>query len=72
MLKQALNLKKKKRRTDREINTPLYFLRCVQIGLKLADLDALDYGFVIDLFTESENDNCKYQQVASQADFDKF
>jgi len=54
------------------MNTPLYTLRCIQIGLRLSDLDVLDYGFVIDLFTETENDDYKYQQVATQADFDKF
>jgi len=54
------------------MNTPLYTLRCIQIGLRLSDLDVLDYGYVIDLFTESENDECKYQQVASQSDFDNF
>ena len=54
------------------MNTPLYTLRCIQIGLRLSDLDVLDYGFVIDLFTETDNDNYKYQQVETQADFDKF
>lgn len=54
------------------MNTALYTLRCIQVGLNLADLDHLDYGFVVDLFTENSNDDYKYQQVATQADFDKF
>ncbi len=58
--------------SERPINTPLYYLRCVQVGLNLSDLDHLDYGFVCDMFTESMNDEYKYQQKASQADFDKF
>lgn len=54
------------------MNTPLYILRCIQAGLRLTDLEMLDYGFVMDIFTEMDNDDYKYQQVASQADFDKF
>lgn len=54
------------------MNTALYTLRCVQVGLRLSDLDHLDYGFVLDIVTEHVNDDYKYQQVANQADFDKF
>lgn len=54
------------------MTTALYTLRCIQVGLKVTDLDHLDYGFIVDLFTENSNDDYKYQQVASQADFDKF
>jgi hypothetical protein len=38
----------------------------------LPDLDVLDYGFVMDIITESSNDDYKYRQLATQADFDKF
>lgn len=54
------------------MTTALYTLRCIQVGLNLTDLDHLDYGFIVDLFTENSNDDYKYQQKASQADFDKF
>jgi hypothetical protein len=54
------------------VNTPLYVLRCIQAGLKLSDLDVLDYGFVSDMLTELDNDSYKYKDVASQADFDRF
>lgn len=47
-------------------------LRCIQAGLKLSDLDDLSHGFVLDIFTESDNDNYKYKELASQADFDRF
>ncbi|MBQ2006734.1 MAG: hypothetical protein II205_04130, partial [Bacteroidales bacterium] len=60
------------RRSERELNTALYTLRCIQVGLKLSDLDCLDYGFVMDIITESSNDDYKYRQVATQADFDNF
>lgn len=54
------------------MNTALYTLRCIQVGLSLADLDSLDYGFVMDILAESSNDDFKYKEVANQADFDKF
>lgn len=54
------------------MNTPVYVLRCIQAGLRLTDLDELDYGFVVDMITEIGNDDCKYKQVATQDDFDKF
>jgi hypothetical protein len=42
------------------------------MGLGIADLDALDYGFVLDMMTESSNDDYKYKELASQEDFDRF
>ncbi len=42
------------------------------MGLRIADLDALDYGFILDMMTESSNDDYKYKQIASQEDFDRF
>jgi hypothetical protein len=47
-------------------------LRCIQVGLTIADLETLDYGFVMDIIAESSNDDYKYREVATQADFDKF
>jgi len=38
----------------------------------LSDLDVLEYGFVMDMMTELENDDYKYKSVATQADFDRF
>jgi len=54
------------------LNTPLYVLRCIQAGLRLSDLDVLDYGFVIDILTEIDNDSYNYKEVANQSDFDTF
>ena len=42
------------------------------MGLRLSDLDALDYGFILDMITESSNDDYKYKELASQEDFDRF
>lgn len=47
-------------------------LRCLQIGLRLSDLDNIDYGQVMDLLIEGGNDSCNYKQVATQDDFDAF
>lgn len=54
------------------MTTALFVLRAVQLGLSLDDLDGMEYGTVIDMMTESANDDCEYKQIATQADFDKF
>ena len=38
------------------MTTPLFLLRCVQLGLSMGDLDFLTIGLVNDMFTEREND----------------
>lgn len=50
----------------------LFLLRAVQLGLSLDDLDGLEYGMVVDMMTESSNDECAYDYVATQEDFDRF
>ena len=46
------------------MTTPLFLLRCVQIGLSLS---------VNDMFTEKENDEYDgWYEVAGQSDFDAF
>lgn len=62
----------KGRPTERPYTTALYLLRCIQIGLSMSDLDFLDYGTVIDMMTEAQNDNYQYKELATQADFDRF
>ena len=64
--------KKKRRGTDREINTAVYLLRALQVGLTLQDLECLDVGMVLDITTEAANDNENYTPMANQADFDRF
>ena len=54
------------------MNTPLFILRAVQLGLSMADLDLLSIGLVNDLFVENSNDGYPYQQIATQEDFDRF
>lgn len=50
----------------------LYALRCLQIGLHMADLEQLNYGDVVDMMIESGNDNYEYKTLATQEDFDRF
>ena len=54
------------------MTTPLFLLRCVQLGLSMVDLDLLSIGLVNDLFTERENDDVEYGYKAQQSDFDSF
>ena len=54
------------------MTTPLFLLRCVQIGLSIRDLDLLTIGMVNDMYAESGNDDFKYRELASQEDMDNF
>ena len=54
------------------MTTPLFLLRCVQIGLSIRDLDLLTIGMVNDMYAESRNDECNYATLATQEDFDRF
>lgn len=54
------------------MSTPLFLLRCLEIGLSLYDLDLLTIGMVNDMFIEKANDSYKYKEIASQEDFDNF
>lgn len=54
------------------MNTAVFLLRAVQLGISLADLDLLTIGMVNDMYTEAENDDVKYPIKATQKDFDNF
>ena len=54
------------------MTTPLFLLRCVQLGLSIQDLDLLSIGLVNDMYTESRNDEWKYCQIATQEDMDRW
>ena len=54
------------------MTTPLFLLRCLQIGLSLRELDLLTVGMVNDIFVENQNDDYEYDEVVDQADFDAF
>ena len=72
-IRTDVEAKKKLHATDREMTTPLFLLRCVQLGISIRDLDLLTIGMVNDMFVESRNDEYKgWKQVATQEDFDLF
>ena len=71
-VKTDVEAKKKLRPTEREMTTPLFLLRCVQLGLSMADLELLSIGLINDMYAESRNDDCKYAELATQEDFDRF
>ena len=54
------------------MNTPLFMLRCLQIGLSIRELDLLTIGMVNDMFIENMNDGYKYPVMAMQEDMDRF
>ena len=57
------------------MTTPLFLLRCVQLGISIRDLDLLTIGMVNDIYIESGNDqeaDKHYKVMASQEDFDRF
>ncbi len=54
------------------MTTPLFLLRCVQLGLSIRDLDLLTIGMVNDMYAESRNDRVDYPMLAAQEDFDRF
>jgi len=57
------------------MTTPLFMLRCVQLGISIRDLDLLTIGLINDMYIESNNDHDAdkhYHTLASQEDFDRF
>lgn len=55
------------------MTSPLFLLRCVQLGISIRDLDLLTIGMVNDMYAESSNDEYKgYAQIATQMDFSKI
>lgn len=54
------------------MNTALYILRVVQLGLSICELEYLDMGTVLDVFTEANNDSYDYPQKATQNDIDRL
>lgn len=51
----------------------LYLVSCtLRLGLSMADLELLSIDLINDMYTESRNDDCKYAELATQEDFDRF
>lgn len=55
------------------MNTAIFLLRVVQVGISISDLDLLTIGMINDMYIEAENDQADdYLELASQEDFDSF
>ena len=54
------------------MTTPLFLLRCLQIGLSLRDLDLLTIGAVTEIFIERLRDDDSFNYIGTQEDFDSF
>lgn len=54
------------------MTTPLFLLRCVELGISIRDLELLSIGLILDMWTEKGNDSVQYAKVATQEDFDSF
>ena len=54
------------------MTTALFMLRCVELGLSVADLDLLTIGSVNDMFLEKSRDSMEWREQATQVDMDKF
>lgn len=63
---------KKIQQSEREMTTPLFLLRCLQVGLSIRELDLLTVGMVNDIFIENMNDDCEYATIGGQDEMDAF
>lgn len=54
------------------MTTPLFLLRAAQLGISMQDLELLTVGMVIDMSTESANDDYEFPALATQEDYDRF
>lgn len=54
------------------MNSSLFILRAIELGLSITDLDFLSLGEITDLFIEKINDSFDYPYKATQADIDRL
>lgn len=54
------------------MSTALFLLRAAQLGIPIRDLELLTIGMVTDMMIEANNDECQYNQLPTQEDFDRF
>lgn len=54
------------------MTTPLFLLRCKQLGLSMIELDLLTIGLINDMFSERERDDEEWSILADQDAMDKF
>ena len=54
------------------LNTALFLLRAVELGLSMNDLSEVTIGLVNDMYIEKNNDSYDYKLIATQEDMDNF
>lgn len=54
------------------MNAALFYLRAVELGLSIADMEYMSIGMVFDMITEKSFDENGYVRRATQRDFDRF
>jgi hypothetical protein len=54
------------------MTTPLFMLRCVQLGISIRDLDLLTIGMINDMVCESQRDDEHFDVIADQSMMDSF
>ncbi len=54
------------------MTTPLFLLRCKQLGLSMTELDLLTIGLINDMFSERERDDENWSVLADQEAMDCF
>ena len=53
------------------MTSALFLLRAAQLGIPMGDLELLTIGMVTDMLVEAGNDECDYEPLATQEDFDR-
>jgi len=56
------------------MTTPLFLLRCVQLGVHISELEYLTIGMIMDMFTEMHRDDTpeEFPYIGTQSDMDAF
>lgn len=54
------------------MNVEQYVLSLKKVGVGIMELDFMDIGCVLDIFTEYLHNNGTHEKQATQSDFDKF
>ena len=47
------------------MTTPLFLLRCLEVGISIRYLYLVTVGMILDIWTEKRDDEVKYKNVAS-------
>jgi len=64
--------KKRVRPSARKESTALFLLRCIQLGLSMADLEELTVGMIYDIMIERKNDEYEWPEEATLEEIMNF